>query len=208
MTIFGILVRYDQDQARSGGWPAGCRGISRASDSSGGLKAQYISGTSCQEPGNAVPCKRKLFFMSLCVCMQFYAGGVFLEPACSRTRLTQSVLVIGYGRTKRGRDYWILKNRYRLSPTFQHRRLTMRAWVGTWLLVLNCLRNWAAIDLKLTYYTSTELTGHVLSIEVYQLYICPLYSHIACFITSISLEENSGILRQWYMCTCTVQWTV
>ena len=49
--------------------------------------------------------------------MQFYAGGVFLEPTCSRTRLTQSVLIIGYGRTRSGRDYWILKNRYyRGSP--------------------------------------------------------------------------------------------
>ncbi|CAI8044438.1 Procathepsin L (Fragments), partial [Geodia barretti] len=41
---------------------------------------------------------------------QFYAGGVFLEPTCSTTKLTQSVLIIGYGKTRHGREYWILKN--------------------------------------------------------------------------------------------------
>ena len=41
---------------------------------------------------------------------QFYAGGVFDEPNCSTSKLTHSVLIIGYG-TLKGKDYWLVKNR-------------------------------------------------------------------------------------------------
>ena len=43
--------------------------------------------------------------------MQFYSGGVLDIPHCSRTRLSHAMLIIGYG-TYKGKDYWLLKNRY------------------------------------------------------------------------------------------------
>ena len=43
--------------------------------------------------------------------MQFYASGVFDVPNCSTTKLTHSMLIIGYG-TRNGKDYWMVKNRY------------------------------------------------------------------------------------------------
>jgi len=46
------------------------------------------------------------FFVS-----QFYAGGVFDEPNCSTSKLTHSVLIIGYG-TFKDKDYWLVKNRW------------------------------------------------------------------------------------------------
>lgn len=42
---------------------------------------------------------------------QFYDRGVFDEPNCSTSKLTQAMLVIGYGQHK-GKDYWLVKNRY------------------------------------------------------------------------------------------------
>jgi len=42
---------------------------------------------------------------------QFYAGGVFDEPNCSTSKLTHSVLIIGYG-TFKDKDYWLVKNRW------------------------------------------------------------------------------------------------
>ncbi|KAL7861656.1 hypothetical protein SRHO_G00130970 [Serrasalmus rhombeus] len=39
-----------------------------------------------------------------------YQSGVYDEPACSSTRLTHAVLVVGYGTDCSGRKYWLVKN--------------------------------------------------------------------------------------------------
>ena len=51
--------------------------------------------------------------------IQFYDSGIYNEPYCSQTKLIHSMLIIGYG-TKKGTDFWILKNRYVHSKTIWH----------------------------------------------------------------------------------------
>ncbi|XP_036449606.1 cathepsin L1-like [Colossoma macropomum] len=41
---------------------------------------------------------------------QFYKSGVYDEPACSSTKVTHAVLVVGYGTDRCGKDYWLVKN--------------------------------------------------------------------------------------------------
>ncbi|KAL8604579.1 hypothetical protein ACOMHN_013359 [Nucella lapillus] len=38
-----------------------------------------------------------------------YSGGVYYEPSCDATTMTQGLLVVGYG-TYQGQDYWLAKN--------------------------------------------------------------------------------------------------
>ncbi|XP_003740719.1 cathepsin L1 [Galendromus occidentalis] len=41
---------------------------------------------------------------------QFYKDGVYDEITCSSTSLDHGVLVVGYGTTRDGKDYWLVKN--------------------------------------------------------------------------------------------------
>lgn len=40
---------------------------------------------------------------------QFYHNGVYYDPQCSQTQLNHGMLVVGYGRERRG-QYWLVKN--------------------------------------------------------------------------------------------------
>jgi cathepsin L len=47
---------------------------------------------------------------------QFYRGGVYEDHRCSPYNLDHAVLVVGYGTTKEGQDYWLVKNSW--SPVW------------------------------------------------------------------------------------------
>ncbi|XP_077998016.1 procathepsin L-like [Glandiceps talaboti] len=46
---------------------------------------------------------------------QFYASGVYDDPQCSSTVLDHAMLLVGYGTTEQGDDYWICKNSWGVS---------------------------------------------------------------------------------------------
>ena len=47
----------------------------------------------------------KLFFYD-----NFYISGVYDEPNCSSNNMDHAVLVVGYGVSDEGQDYWLVKN--------------------------------------------------------------------------------------------------
>lgn len=42
--------------------------------------------------------------------LQFYSSGVYFEPRCDPLSINHAVVVVGYGTSDNGEDYWIIKN--------------------------------------------------------------------------------------------------
>ncbi len=57
---------------------------------------------------------------------QFYGGGMYSESSCSQdyNQLTHEMVVVGYGTTYAGYDFWTLKNRWIILQTFMIITLT------------------------------------------------------------------------------------
>lgn len=73
--------------------------------------ASLMAADYCQVPG-ASPWSR------------CYFPGIYHEPKCSSSVVTHAMLVVGYGfegREADGRNYWLVKNRYRLLKLFVFR---------------------------------------------------------------------------------------
>lgn len=43
--------------------------------------------------------------------ISFHISGVYFEPNCEFKEKTHALVVIGYGMTARGEEYWLVKNR-------------------------------------------------------------------------------------------------
>ncbi|CAN7982257.1 unnamed protein product, partial [Ixodes pacificus] len=43
---------------------------------------------------------------------RFYAEGVYDDQGCSEFDVDHGVLIVGYGTTEKGQNYWLIKNRY------------------------------------------------------------------------------------------------
>ena len=49
---------------------------------------------------------------------QFYSGGLYVDYSCSSSKLNHAMLLVGYGTSNGGQDYWILKNRSEHHTTY------------------------------------------------------------------------------------------